>query len=374
MQLSRAIARWGAALVCAVSLWLASSPARACGNATLEDDEAYTKMREAERALAEGDVLGAREGAAAAVRLDERLTPRGVWLWSMSFVRDRDATAGEIANAVRRMAEVRSPDEDPRFDAGYGEALARAGRDDEAFALLDPLARRDLLGDPYAFGALSRVSRARGDEARATWALQRCQVIATRAQACELVYPPRPLLRGSPIAFGGLGAVVLAFVGARRRRRTRSPAPWVGHADRARAALTLSAGVMLALSVVSPVVGVALVAASLVVGSWLERRLFLRAARRGAVAGHVVRSAEAGDASLAELRLFCGPAPGETLERVVDPSYREAARDPILRVGRRSSAPLVAMLFAAVVLALGASTLLVLARSSAAPEPIPLSL
>lgn len=365
--------RWGVALIGVLVAWLASStPARACSNAVLADEEAYTLMRDAEEALAKGDVLSAREGAVAAVRLDERLTPRGAVVWSLSFVRDRRASDAEIAAAIERLAEVRPPDGHPRFDEAYGEALVRAGRDDEAFALLDPLARRDLLGDPYAFGALAKASRARGDQARAAWALERCAVVTTHADACRLEYPSRPLLRGSPVAFGGLGALVLAFVLA-RRRRSRLAAPWLGYADRARAVLTLCAGALLVTSAVSPVVGVALVAAALVVGAWLERRMFLRAVRRGRVRGHVVRAVDAADAALAEVRLFFGPASGETLERVVDPAYREAAREPILRVGRRSSAPLIAAACVAALLALGASSVLVM-RSSAPAEPKTLSL
>jgi len=72
-----------------------------------------------------------------------------------------------------------------------------------------------------------------------------------------------------------------------------------------------------------------------------QRRAFLVSAMKSRVPGLHARALEpAVDGAAPLLRIFFGPPEPITLERTIDPSYRESARAPVARVGRRSVKPL----------------------------------
>lgn len=349
-------------VACALVAWAPGS-ARACMNATVEDDPAIVRLREAEAALGAGDVFQAREKAREAARLNVTLEFRAKRLVALSFVRDAAATDDDLDAAVTFFAAGRVT-EDPAYDADYGEALERAGRTGPAYDLLAPLVRADLVGSPYALAATSRAARARGDEELSRHAVGRCEIIAESPSLCHGVYPSKPWLRASPGALAGLGLVLLGFFGWRwQGRGDVTPRPWHGYGERARAASVLAAGAPFALGWVSAPVGVALLVGALVTGELASRRLFLRAARRGAFGDHRIRALDEGDAGAPELRLFFGPSPPEILEALREPTYRDAPRAPVLKLtGRKSSPAILVAVMVAVTLAFLGANFFVLAR------------
>jgi hypothetical protein len=353
---------------------LVSPPSSACINATIGNDEAIVKLKEAERALEEGDVATARD-LASEVRLltSEYVVPNrhgialnehATRLDAIARVRDPAASAHDLGWAVELLEqhikgiENRSEGEDrsisPALTADLGEAYERVGRDEDALRTLRPLADKDLMGSAYAYAALGRAAGRRGETARATAALQRCAVIASRPSQCRGEYPKPPLLRGGPLGYliGGLvflGGLLLRIVPRGRRPR----APWTNHAPKAFAPAALAGGLLTLYLAPHPWIA-GLVAASVVYGLAAgQRAVFFRDVRRGKVPGFQLRAVEPVDLeALPLLRLAFGgiAAEGETLERLPLPAYRENARTPLLRL-RRLRIPL----WAVALLLLGAA-------------------
>jgi hypothetical protein len=90
------------------------------------------------------------------------------------------STAARAANvewAVQTLRGISAErDGDPAAIADLCEALARSpGHDEEAFAALSDLARRDLVGSAHAYAALARLRAARSDAAGTAEALDRCE-------------------------------------------------------------------------------------------------------------------------------------------------------------------------------------------------------
>jgi len=67
-----------------------------------------------------------------------------------------------------------------------GEALAKFdGSQDEARAILEGLAARDLIASPQGYRALADLRRQRGDEAGQTLAMKRCESMASSSSICR---------------------------------------------------------------------------------------------------------------------------------------------------------------------------------------------
>ena len=96
------------------------------------------------------------------------------------FVAAGDAQRGanlEWAIGVLRQVDAARPD-DPVAQANLGEALAsRSAHEDEAFAILDGLATRDLMGSAHAYATLARLRAGRGDAVASDDATKRCQTM-----------------------------------------------------------------------------------------------------------------------------------------------------------------------------------------------------
>lgn len=363
-SLSAAIAAVVALVVSVASPRLA----HACGNAVLlEYDTRVKKLREAQAALDEGDVDTARDlareageedddGPVAHGSGDERtmLGQRATRILALADVRDDRASEAARRDAADALASLRiARGDDPVLAAAHGEALSRVpGREAEALAILAPLLDKDLLGSPFAYGALHRVARERGDARTAALALSRCQAMSGEARACRGDYPTRPLLRGKAIAYEAPAVVIALALALRllRRRglpgrgRSRVVAPWEGHADKLHAAAILAAGLHVFARPTAPVSTTLALAAVLLLGPVLERRLFFSAVRAGKIAGYTLRPTVPDDAHLPPLSSFfvaslsgTGARTSETLERVPEgevpgPGYRDASRVPLLRV------------------------------------------
>lgn len=407
------------------------TPASACVNATMSENEAIAKLKDAERALDIGDVTTARQ-LANETRVSHhpgmgfgyneesaRLFDRAMRIAALSHVRDPDATPEELDSAWSNLKmTVEAHDglgrgKDPALEADYGEALERAGKNDDAYDVLAPLADRNLVGSAYALGALARAAEQRGDFARAETARQRCETIAVAPSVCGRAalgpsaatpggvnparYPRPPFLwkklHGTPAgyvapAFVLLGALALGRVLRRRRRE-----PWASLDAAARSlaassvrakvlpAVVLAGGALLFVVAAHEVLGV-LVALSLAAFALdSRRRAFFAAVRRGDARARAftLQSAEDADAHLPSIASLFGPRRPETLERTEDPAYRDAARTPLVRLTRRSQRSVLAFSLAALAMLVfagcGAATLVTArSRSSVERAPIPLSL
>lgn len=212
-------------------------PAHACASAINDDRDGVQTLKAAEIALGEGDVGEARKDAESAMRSGEAaeqptFAKRAARVYALSFIRDPDASKSEIDAATEKLraqvaAETTSV---PSLEADLGEGYARAGDDDAAYRTLAPLAKKDLIGSPYAYAALQRIAKKRGDAEMATTSATRCADMTTSASICRGEYPSprlasiRKLLHSDaafalPIVPAGALVGLLALA---RRRRTKS--------------------------------------------------------------------------------------------------------------------------------------------------------
>lgn len=356
-------------LVAVLVMVLGEPSARACSNVVaMSRDERIAKVKEAEAALDEGDVLRARELAREATRDhafdigpatpgSDPVVEHAERVAALSFVRDPDATDDERARSgavLDRQRKTRALP-DPALDADAAEALSRVdvpGSHTEAYAILEPLAKKDLLGSPNALGALVRLAKERHDEATANSAQARCEGMVGSSAICRGGYPHAPLVRGTTRSY--LGPAILTLLAlalrllrsrkvARRGKDARGrplAAPWIGHAAVLQTLAIAAAGLYVFARPASPVWTTMVLGSALYLGLVAERRGFFEAVRLGKVAGLVVRAAGRDDAHLPLVTLYFGPKHEQALEQEpgendAQPGYREAARKPILRIGRR---------------------------------------
>jgi uncharacterized membrane protein len=349
-------------LACSLSLWVSSAlfagaEAWACGGAVMRDiDEGSAKLHEAEEALESGDVRHARRLArevrqgGASFLLDARASR----ILALSFARDPWASKADLQWMSETLETMRQAEDQksPSLDADWGEVAARIpAEEDKAFALLSSLADRDLMGSAYAFAALARLAEVRGDAALAASSRARCTTIAADPAVCgpRLRALPWPRLYGSPAGYGVPAILFAAFAAVRalraRRAARRGPdaAPWLGYGARVQVIAFVAVAVYAFVEARSPYVASLAVAFALLASLPLERRLFLRAVRKGRVAGFAMERMDEQDAepALPRVKLFFGPKQPETLVRVTEPrpepDYRTAARSrvPLLRAQRR---------------------------------------
>jgi hypothetical protein len=328
--------------------------ALACGNAVILDiDSRAAKLAEAQRALDEGDVDTARELALEASRdaheVDDfvpglsGLVDRAHRIVALATARDSSATEEQREGAVLALTKLRfqRKAEDPALTADYAEAASRIpSREQDAFELLTRLADRDLIGSPYAYGALSRLAKKRGDDGRASMARARCEGMSGSARVCRGDYPSAPLLRGRPLGYAlpaGIFLAALAFRLLRARSRRAIRTPWIGHAAPLQTAAIAGAGIYAFARATSPAWSTFVVFVVVVLTFVVERRGFFAAVRRGKVPRLVLRPAGPDDEHVPSLALWFGPGSPEILERVrggdePEPGYREAARAPLIRL------------------------------------------
>lgn len=115
--------------------------------------------------------------ALAAVRADGNLALGGAQTWS------RSANLQWALQSLREIDQKRP--NDPALQADLGEALARLPHtEDEAFKVLDGLAKKDLMGSPHAYAALGRLRADRGDREGAALAVKRCEGMAQTPSVC----------------------------------------------------------------------------------------------------------------------------------------------------------------------------------------------
>ena len=354
-----------AAALLVASIVATETPATACENAVrLSNDARIATLQEAEAALDEGELDRARDLALVAQRrpaemlpggfdrANDRVSQRADRVLALVYVRDprgHESAGYEIPTAL---VERRQAMPGPSSDADYAEALARGpGNHEEAYAILEPLAKKDLIGSPNALGALYRVAKERGDEHTASYAKARCEGMIGTSRICRGDYPHPPLIRGNAWSYLPHALLVLAALAYRLLRSRRLArggvledgrslrAPWVGHAAPLQALALFAGGFYVFAHATYPTWTAIVFAAILLLTFAVERRSFFAAVRRGLVTGLVLRPAGPDDDHLPALALFRAPSEVHTLEHEhaggAQPGYREAARTPLLRLERR---------------------------------------
>lgn len=215
----------------AASFVTSAPSALACGSAVFRDvDEDAVRLERAQLALEEGDYREARQLAAMSAS-----GGRADWLWAMSYVRDEKAsqTQLEAAVATLRGIHARRGAHDVVTRVDLGEALTRIQTREaqrEALAILEPLAKADLVGSPHAYAQLVRVGSSLG--VRVT-SFRRCREMADDPSLCTTGFIEEARSRRwrsthvwgerffNLLALAAIGGVVSsgALIFARRKRR-----------------------------------------------------------------------------------------------------------------------------------------------------------
>jgi hypothetical protein len=198
----------GILLFAAVAV-LAFSPRRteACPNVTyLQLDDDTKKVKAADDALANGDLARAKERAKSLRfysiqvgdpdhalgkeldRMQEKhnvLLRRAARIVALATVRDPSSSIGDRETCVRVLLTYLKADPNPALEADAAEALASVPEKEPlALMMLRGLAKKDLMGSAYAYAALARLEAARGNDAEAASADERCKQMAKRASIC----------------------------------------------------------------------------------------------------------------------------------------------------------------------------------------------
>lgn len=214
----------------AVVLTAHAGTADACGNAV----RGPSLVTHAKAALDAGDFPRAGKIARAAIDTyadDPALAEHAAQILALARIRDDLASAEEIDASVRTLEGVRARrhPSDVIATADLGEALVRrdaAGDPLAAYRLLEPLARRDLIGSVHAYAALGRLATQRGDSRLRDVSIARCVtmggspelctagVVDTRRARATAFWMPRALVS----LFGLLGAFLVAALGVASRR------------------------------------------------------------------------------------------------------------------------------------------------------------
>ena len=137
-------------------------------------------VERAERVLA---VAIARSNGRLALEQEVPSEVLGHWLGKSHVDHDKNMTWSVAA--LRR--ELAAKQDDPGIMTDLGEALSKVdGGGEEARALLESLAARDLVGTPQGYKALAELRLQKGDEAGQQVAMKRCESMASAAKICEV--------------------------------------------------------------------------------------------------------------------------------------------------------------------------------------------
>jgi hypothetical protein len=105
--------------------------------------------------------------------------------WQGAKTAERTANLAWSVEVLKRQADAKRDDVGLRTD--LAEAMARVPeRREEARAILEELAQRDLIASPEGYAALASVRSQLGDSAGQQVALQRCEAMAKSKDACTL--------------------------------------------------------------------------------------------------------------------------------------------------------------------------------------------
>jgi predicted Zn-dependent protease len=135
-------------------------------------------LARAKRVLA---VAIAREGGRLALDREVPAAVLGHWLGKNKL--DQGKNMAWSVGTLRRA--LSGEKDDPGLMTELGEALAKLdGGQEEARAVLESLAARDLIGSPQGYKALADLRQQMGDEAGQKVALKRCESMASSGSVC----------------------------------------------------------------------------------------------------------------------------------------------------------------------------------------------
>ena len=118
------------------------------------------------------------------LRLEQEVPNQFLGHWQGKSRADRDQNLAWSVSTLR--GELALKKDDPVLQTELGEALSKQdGGRDEARALLESLAARDLVASPEGYKALAELRRAQGDEAGQKLAMKRCESMAPVGNVCE---------------------------------------------------------------------------------------------------------------------------------------------------------------------------------------------
>ena len=96
---------------------------------------------------------------------------------------DHDKNMAWSVSTLRRELTIKK--DDPGVQTELGEALSKVdGGADEARALLESLASRDLVATPEGYKALAQLRSQKGDQAGEQLAMRRCESMAASSKVC----------------------------------------------------------------------------------------------------------------------------------------------------------------------------------------------
>lgn len=159
------------------------------------------QIAESDRLLEQGALAEAIEGvretfpkvrAAAIADVKDPVQVRAARVMALALVRGASPSADDVAWSEKTLGYVSSTlrPNDPVAQADWAEALAKAGRADDALALLSKLAKKDLLGSAPAYAAYAKLLSARGDAAGAAAAQDRCASMTKSPAICKAPASP----------------------------------------------------------------------------------------------------------------------------------------------------------------------------------------
>ena len=129
----------------------------------------------------------AREGGTLALEQEVPAEVLGHWLGKTKG--DQAKNLAFSVDTLRRelkLGEATPQKGDPGLMTELGEALSKVDSgQDEARALLESLAARDLVASPQGYRALAELRSQKGDEAGQKLAMKRCENMASDSKVCE---------------------------------------------------------------------------------------------------------------------------------------------------------------------------------------------
>jgi hypothetical protein len=109
--------------------------------------------------------------------------------WRAKTPEQRAQNVAWAVSSLERLRTLRK--NDPAVDTDFGEAIAKVdGRQDEARALLQSLADRDLMATPQGYATLGRLQHQAGNATARDAAVQRCTAMAKDAEVCKVPAAP----------------------------------------------------------------------------------------------------------------------------------------------------------------------------------------
>jgi hypothetical protein len=135
-------------------------------------------------ARAERVLAVAIERSNGTLALEQEVPSEVLGHWLGKTRADHDKNMAWSVSSLR--SELSLKKDDPGIMTDLGEALSKLdGGADEARALLESLAARDLVATPQGYKALAELRLQRGDEAGQKLAMKRCESMASGAKLCE---------------------------------------------------------------------------------------------------------------------------------------------------------------------------------------------